>query len=161
MTLAEVKALRGAIAKVERRLAGIKGRAGQRVMPARRGRPPKAAAPAEEAPQKKRGGPLKATTAEEAPPRRRRRPAKKAAPAKKVAACKHRGCKEPGIIKGYCRRHWMLQVRAKKSRVGRNPQTGEEIEITARRVLTFKPSQVLKEATNGLTSRSRLGRVEE
>jgi integration host factor subunit alpha len=40
-------------------------------------------------------------------------------------------------------------VREKKSRVGRNPQTGEEIEISARRVLTFRPSQVLKNALNG------------
>ena len=39
-------------------------------------------------------------------------------------------------------------VREKKSRVGRNPQTGEEIEISARRVLTFRPSQVLKNALN-------------
>jgi integration host factor subunit alpha len=39
-------------------------------------------------------------------------------------------------------------VREKKSRVGRNPQTGEEIEISARRVLTFRPSQVLKTALN-------------
>ena len=39
-------------------------------------------------------------------------------------------------------------VRDKKSRIGRNPQTGEEIEISARRVLTFKPSQVLKNALN-------------
>src|SRR5947208_14811860 len=42
-----------------------------------------------------------------------------------------------------------FQVRAKKSRVGRNPQTGKEIEISARRVLTFRPSQVLKVALNG------------
>ena len=35
-------------------------------------------------------------------------------------------------------------VRAKKQRVGRNPQTGEPIPISARRVLTFKPCQVLK-----------------
>ncbi|MDX9720973.1 MAG: integration host factor subunit alpha [Myxococcota bacterium] len=35
-------------------------------------------------------------------------------------------------------------VRQKKARTGRNPQTGDEITITARRVLTFKPSQVLK-----------------
>jgi integration host factor subunit alpha len=35
-------------------------------------------------------------------------------------------------------------VREKRSRVGRNPQTGQEIEISARRVLTFKPSQVLR-----------------
>src|SRR6266536_2356742 len=39
-------------------------------------------------------------------------------------------------------------VRDKKSRVGRNPQTGEEIEISARRVLTIRPSQVLKNALN-------------
>ncbi len=35
-------------------------------------------------------------------------------------------------------------VRQKRSRIGRNPQTGQEIEISARRVLTFKPSQVLR-----------------
>ena len=39
-------------------------------------------------------------------------------------------------------------VRAKKPRIGRNPQTGEEIEISARKVLTFRPSQVLKVALN-------------
>lgn len=41
-----------------------------------------------------------------------------------------------------------FEVRDKRSRVGRNPQTGEVIEICARRVLTFKPSQVLKNALN-------------
>ena len=40
-------------------------------------------------------------------------------------------------------------VRDKNSRVGRNPQTGKEITISARRVLTFKPSQVLKNLLNG------------
>ncbi len=40
-------------------------------------------------------------------------------------------------------------VREKKARVGRNPQTGRDIEISARRVLTFKPSQVLKDQLNG------------
>ena len=40
-------------------------------------------------------------------------------------------------------------VREKKARIGRNPQTGEEITISARRVLTFKPSQVLKNILNG------------
>jgi integration host factor subunit alpha len=39
-------------------------------------------------------------------------------------------------------------VRDKKERVGRNPQTGEAIKISARRVLTFKPSQVLRENVN-------------
>jgi len=42
-------------------------------------------------------------------------------------------------------------VREKRSRIGRNPQTGEEIEITARRVLTFKPSQVLRNALRNVT----------
>lgn len=40
-------------------------------------------------------------------------------------------------------------VREKGPRPGRNPQTGEEITISARRVLTFKPSQVLKASLNG------------
>lgn len=39
-------------------------------------------------------------------------------------------------------------VREKKERTGRNPQTGAPIPISARRVLTFKPSQVLKNALN-------------
>ncbi|MCC7344499.1 MAG: HU family DNA-binding protein, partial [Deltaproteobacteria bacterium] len=39
-------------------------------------------------------------------------------------------------------------VRSKRPRMGRNPQTGQEIEISARRVLTFRPSQVLKQALN-------------
>lgn len=40
-------------------------------------------------------------------------------------------------------------VREKKERVGRNPQTGDQIKISARRVLTFRPSQVLKAILNG------------
>ncbi len=39
-------------------------------------------------------------------------------------------------------------VRQKRPRIGRNPQTGQEIEISARKVLTFRPSQVLKVALN-------------
>ncbi|PLX98935.1 MAG: integration host factor subunit alpha [Desulfuromonas sp.] len=39
-------------------------------------------------------------------------------------------------------------VKEKSTRRGRNPQTGDEIEITARKILTFKPSQVLKNAIN-------------
>lgn len=42
-------------------------------------------------------------------------------------------------------------VREKRTRVGRNPQTGESIEISARRVLTFKPSQILRAEVNGTT----------
>jgi len=45
-------------------------------------------------------------------------------------------------------------VGEKKSRVGRNPQTGQEIEISARRVLTFRPSQVLKNALNAAAAAS-------
>ncbi len=37
-----------------------------------------------------------------------------------------------------------FRIRKKASRRGRNPQTGESIEITARKVLTFKPSKGLK-----------------
>jgi integration host factor subunit alpha len=39
-------------------------------------------------------------------------------------------------------------LRDKRERQGRNPQTGEPITISARRVLTFKPSQLLKQALN-------------
>jgi len=39
-------------------------------------------------------------------------------------------------------------VREKHARTGRNPQTGEKLTISARRVLTFKPSQILKDALN-------------
>jgi integration host factor subunit alpha len=35
--------------------------------------------------------------------------------------------------------------RKKGTRIGRNPKTGEEVPITPRRVLTFRPSQVLRE----------------
>ena len=39
-------------------------------------------------------------------------------------------------------------VREKNARKGRTPQTGEEIQLDARRVLTFKPSLVLKNILN-------------
>ncbi|HBE44712.1 MAG TPA: integration host factor subunit alpha [Deltaproteobacteria bacterium] len=39
-------------------------------------------------------------------------------------------------------------VKQKRARRGRNPQTGAEIEITPRRVLSFKLSQVLKDEIN-------------
>ena len=35
-------------------------------------------------------------------------------------------------------------IRNKKERVGRNPKTGEEVSITARQVVTFRSSNVLK-----------------
>ena len=37
-----------------------------------------------------------------------------------------------------------FDLRDKSQRPGRNPKTGEEIPITARRVVTFKPGQKLK-----------------
>jgi integration host factor subunit alpha len=39
-------------------------------------------------------------------------------------------------------------LRDKRQRPGRNPQTGQPIKITERRVLTFKASQILKQALN-------------
>ena len=41
-----------------------------------------------------------------------------------------------------------FRIRRKASRRGRNPQTGDSIEITARKVLTFKPSKGLKQRIN-------------
>lgn len=39
-------------------------------------------------------------------------------------------------------------VKQKKARRGRNPQTGDEIEISERKVLNFRLSQVLKDEIN-------------
>ena len=41
-------------------------------------------------------------------------------------------------------------VRAKSERIGRNPKTGIEVPITQRRVMVFKPSNVLKARLNDL-----------
>jgi len=41
--------------------------------------------------------------------------------------------------------------RQKGQRIGRNPKTGEEVLILPRKVLVFKPSQVLKAQVNGRT----------
>ena len=41
-----------------------------------------------------------------------------------------------------------FSLRDKKTRLGRNPKTGEAIEISARRVVTFKASPVLKARIN-------------
>jgi integration host factor subunit alpha len=40
-------------------------------------------------------------------------------------------------------------VRSKGERIGRNPKTGEEVPILPRRVMVFKPSNVLKQKING------------
>ena len=45
-----------------------------------------------------------------------------------------------------------FEVQEKKARRGRNPRSGEEITISARNVVSFKPSQVLRKALNDDTS---------
>jgi integration host factor subunit alpha len=42
-----------------------------------------------------------------------------------------------------------FSVRQKGQRIGRNPKTGEEVPILPRKVLVFRPSQVLKSRING------------
>lgn len=44
-------------------------------------------------------------------------------------------------------------LRDKNERIGRNPKTGEEVPITPRRVLTFKPSQVMRERVDTALSK--------
>ena len=43
-----------------------------------------------------------------------------------------------------------FSVRQKGKRVGRNPKTGVEVAIMPRRVLVFRPSQVLRDAVNAV-----------
>ncbi len=38
-----------------------------------------------------------------------------------------------------------FSVRSKSERIGRNPKTGEEVPILPRKVIVFRPSQVLKD----------------
>lgn len=38
-----------------------------------------------------------------------------------------------------------FSIRDKNERIGRNPKTGEEVPIAPRRVLTFRPSHLMKE----------------
>ena len=49
-----------------------------------------------------------------------------------------------------------FDLRDKKQRPGRNPKTGVEIPITARRVVTFRPGQKLKARVDGFS-----GEIEE
>jgi len=42
-----------------------------------------------------------------------------------------------------------FSVRNKGQRIGRNPKTGEEVPILPRKVLVFRPSQLLKSRING------------
>jgi integration host factor alpha subunit len=52
---------------------------------------------------------------------------------------------EPVIL----RRFGSFQVRDKRARIGRNPKTGEEAGIPARRVVRFKCGKHFKDAVNG------------
>jgi len=47
-----------------------------------------------------------------------------------------------------------FQLKNKSPRPGRNPRTGEDVEITARKVVTFKSGQKLKEAVKTLSNDS-------
>ena len=42
-----------------------------------------------------------------------------------------------------------FSVNSKNERIGRNPKTGEEVPITPRRVLTFRPSHILRDSVDG------------
>ena len=57
-----------------------------------------------------------------------------------------KGLKDTGSIKLSSFGNFI--VNQKKERVGRNPQTGERLKIGARKVLSFKPSQRLKDSLN-------------
>ncbi len=52
-------------------------------------------------------------------------------------------------------------LRDKRERQGRNPQTGDPIVIDARRVLSFKPSQILKQSLNTSASATSHGAAAE
>jgi integration host factor subunit alpha len=67
-----------------------------------------------------------------------------------LKATLHRG--EEITIVGFGR----FRVRSKTARVGRNPRTGEEITISARRVVTFQASPLLKDYVNTEQLRAEL-----
>ena len=48
-----------------------------------------------------------------------------------------------------------FQVKSKRARKGRNPQTGSEITITARKVLKFKPGKALHQTVNATAAASQ------
>ena len=43
-----------------------------------------------------------------------------------------------------------FEIKQKKDRIGRNPQTGKAMVITSRKILSFKPSGKLRSAINGI-----------
>ena len=46
-----------------------------------------------------------------------------------------------------------FQLREKKARPGRNPKTGEEVSISARRVVTFKASPKMRERVSAFKAK--------
>jgi integration host factor subunit alpha len=48
-----------------------------------------------------------------------------------------------------------FNIRQKGERVGRNPKTGQEVPITPRRVLVFRPSNIMKDRINNGLARRR------
>ncbi len=62
-----------------------------------------------------------------------------------IALVKDSLAKEEPVI---LRRFGSFQTRSKNPRIGRNPKTGEEAEISARRVIRFKAGKYFKQAVN-------------
>ena len=59
-----------------------------------------------------------------------------------------KNCLEGGqdlLISGFGK----FNIKKKKARRGRNPQTGQELILDARKVVTFKPSGILRDKING------------
>lgn len=53
-----------------------------------------------------------------------------------------------------------FRLRSRKSRLGRNPKTGERVEVPSKRIPYFKPGKELKELINGADSSGGDGRGE-
>jgi len=47
-----------------------------------------------------------------------------------------------------------FRTRQRKPRVGRNPKTGDRVEVPAKKIPFFKPSKELKDIVNGATQQS-------
>ena len=47
-----------------------------------------------------------------------------------------------------------FSVRSKSERIGRNPKTGQEVPITPRRVLSFRPSHILRDRLNAKSAKN-------
>ena len=63
---------------------------------------------------------------------------------KEIADCLERG--EPVRLSSF----GSFVVREARQRMGRNPKTGKQVEISARRLMVFKPSAVLKARINAI-----------